>query len=323
MLLNALMYADDTILMADNEADMKILIEIVQKYCEANEIKLNMEKAVYIIANNNSKTKLKIDNIVLEPENSTKYLGYMINKWMNSKEHIDLRIKNTLKRYYSLNILGLNAKSVDPFVKAQIINSFCLPILYYSIENAELTRRQRDDVRSTVGELIKKSINIRKQSHITDLMPAIGIRDPNEAIELRKIGLFLRLMENQTTSELLIEENAEIILGNDDANKTFLEQIYDILCEVNFNHTDELEAKCVNKVEEIENQFIIKQAEPRVVELRKLLEENNTGKVEELLMPEGFRLWLDNEINDTNDRVMYLHRLYDAREELESLNLNF
>ena len=154
-------------------------------------------------------------------------------------------------------------------------------------------------------------------------MPAIGIRDPNEAIELRKIGLFLRLMENQTTSELLIEENAEIILGNDDANKTFLEQIYDILCEVNFNHTDELEAKCVNKVEEIENQFIIKQAEPRVVELRKLLEENNTGKVEELLMPEGFRLWLDNEINDTNDRVMYLHRLYDAREELESLNLNF
>ena len=108
---------------------------------------------------------------------------------MSSKEHINLRIKNTLKRYYSLNILGLNSKSVNPLVKAQIINAFCLPILYYSIENAELTKRQVDDVRSTVGELIKKSINIRKQSHITDLMPAVGIREPKEAIKLKNLPI--------------------------------------------------------------------------------------------------------------------------------------
>ena len=70
LLFNALMYADDTILMADNEQDMKRLIEIFHQYCIINEIKLNMEKTVYIIANSNSKKKLRLDNLALTPENN-------------------------------------------------------------------------------------------------------------------------------------------------------------------------------------------------------------------------------------------------------------
>ena len=57
--------------------------------------------------------------------------------------------------------------------------------------------------------------------------------------------------------------------------------------------------------------------------LRELLENNNSGQVEELTIPENFRIWLDRAIEDTEDRVFYLHRLYETREELGNLNLNF
>ena len=75
ILINAIMYADDTILLAENENSMNILIKIVQKYCNKNEIKLNMDKTVYLIINSKSTKSLKVENLVLKPEKSTKYLG--------------------------------------------------------------------------------------------------------------------------------------------------------------------------------------------------------------------------------------------------------
>lgn len=42
------MYADDTLLIAENEKKIKSLIKIVEKYCRENEIKLNIDKTVYV-----------------------------------------------------------------------------------------------------------------------------------------------------------------------------------------------------------------------------------------------------------------------------------
>ena len=319
-LLNALMYADDTFLLAENEKDMISLIKIVQSYCEKNEIKLNLSKTVYIIANSKSKKKLRIGDLILEPEESTKYLGYMINKNMCSKEHISLRIKNTLKRYYSLNILGLNDKTLNFMTKAQLIQTFCLPILYYSIENVELTKRQKDDIRSTVGELLKKSFNLRKECHITDLMAAAGIRDPLDTIMRRKLDFFSRLLNNETTYQLITNENKEVMFDSQDATKPFIEKIYEIIGRSEIiENTDEIEVICVRKIQELDSKFYRKLEEPTVFEIKKLLEKNESGPIENIITAEKFQEWLDREEADTLERVDFLHKIYDVREEMEHL----
>ena len=56
--------------------------------------------------------------------------------------------------------------------------------------------------------------------------------------------------------------------------------------------------------------------------LNELLENNNIGKVEDLLMPIKFREWMDEKENELNDRVLYLHELYDVRNSLEELSIS-
>ena len=261
--------------------------------------------------------------MTLTPENSTKYLGYMLNKKLNSKDHIKLRIKNTLKRYYSLNSLGLNSKAVDPITKAFIISTYCLPILYYSIENAELSPRQQQDIRSTVGELVKKSLNIRQRCHTTDLLAAVDIKDPLEVIIIRKLKLFSRLLDNPTTLAIIEEENKEFEHGKPFSKQSFTEQIYDIL-KINerVEFTDVLEAKGVEKIHELENKYKAKKEEFDVINLRYLLEENKIGDAEEMITPAELAEWIRGQEEDTQNRVLYLHSLFDAIEGIERINLN-
>ena len=78
------MYADDTLLIADNGTDMLALIEIVDKYCEEFQIKLNIDKTNLMIFNQKRKYKtqryrLKTHNSELLAQDSLKYLGFIIS----------------------------------------------------------------------------------------------------------------------------------------------------------------------------------------------------------------------------------------------------
>ena len=46
-----------------------------------------------------------------------------------------------------------------------------------------------------------------------------------------------------------------------------------------------------------------------------LLESKDFGTVEDLLMPENYRRWIENAITDTNERVQYLHDFYNMDDE--------
>ena len=98
-------------------------------------------------------------------------------------------------------------------------------------------------LRSTVGELVKKSLNIRQRCHTTDLLAAVDIKDPLEVIIIRKLKLFSRLLDNPTTLAIIEEENKEFEHGKPFSKQSFTEQIYDILqIHERVEFTDVLEA---------------------------------------------------------------------------------
>ena len=54
-------------------------------------------------------------------------------------------------------------------------------------------------------------------------------------------------------------------------------------------HTDEIELLCVQKVQDLDSKFFRKLEEPKVVELRAMLEKNQSGPIENMITAEKFQ----------------------------------
>ena len=59
-----------------------------------------------------------------------------------------------------------------------------------------------------------------------------------------------------------------------------------------------------------------------MINLRYLLEENKIGDAEEMITPAELAEWIRGQEEDTQNRVLYLHSLFDAIEGIERINLN-
>ena len=81
--LFVLMYADDTVIMAENEHDMQRNLNLLNDYCNCNKLKVNISKTKIMVFAR-SKTRLnniptfKFGNIDLEQVDDYIYLGFAL-----------------------------------------------------------------------------------------------------------------------------------------------------------------------------------------------------------------------------------------------------
>jgi hypothetical protein len=320
-LINSLMYADDTILLANNDIELLALINIVKSYCDKFEIKLNMEKTVLMVVNapKNKVNHLQFETFTIEDEQELKYLGYLVTKNMQAKTHVETRINNSIKKMYSLNTLGLNSKVLTPAVKAFIINAYCIPILYYSLENAMMTKGEEKDIRSTVGSMVKRSLGISSRCETTDLLCALDIRDPVDAIAIRKMKLFQRLLINETTKTLLDKENNAFVSVPIRPRLTLLEEIYKCTGISTNASLSLLNQQCVLKIRELDNKFKFRKKTDDYNFMKDLLESGELALIEELIMPEKIRTWAASRDIENSERVRDLRDYIELQEEMEQI----
>ena len=76
-----IMYADDTVLLADSKAKLQHLLDCYLEYCENWKLKINPDKTkVMIFGKNYRKPVLKVHGKNLEVVNNFKYLGVTFSK---------------------------------------------------------------------------------------------------------------------------------------------------------------------------------------------------------------------------------------------------
>ena len=81
-MINNLRYADDTVLIAENEKDLQILLDIVVKESHKNGLELNCKKTEVMVVSRKADTpkcKIFIDGTLLKQCESFKYLGSLIS----------------------------------------------------------------------------------------------------------------------------------------------------------------------------------------------------------------------------------------------------
>ena len=135
--LCAMLYADDLILLAESESDLKLQMEIPGKYT----IKWNMEiipkKSEVMIFNNPKKRKDEeffcvINNILTTK--SYKYLGVILNAKHSYKAHADMIVEKVNNCLFSLIKKSREWRGFNPYLLLHLFDHLISTIMSYGCE---------------------------------------------------------------------------------------------------------------------------------------------------------------------------------------------
>ena len=134
--LFVLLYADDTILLNENEEDMQKAINNTFEYCTANDLRINVSKTKFIVFSRvkvkNVKT-LNLDNTPIERVDTFTYLGVMLKYNITFQAAIKHNVEKAKKALFKLEMTWLKV-DVSLETKIYLFDHMIMPILLYGCE---------------------------------------------------------------------------------------------------------------------------------------------------------------------------------------------
>lgn len=132
--LCVLLYADDTILLSENQEDFQNLLNVFSRYCKEWRLKVNSKKTKVVIFGRGNQTNcFTFDGSQLEIVNNFKYLGVTFCKSnsfnLNVKELFD---KATKAMYGVIGKCRTHNLAID--CKIDMFDKIIKPILLYGCE---------------------------------------------------------------------------------------------------------------------------------------------------------------------------------------------
>ena len=163
--LFVLMYADDTILLADNEIDMQKLLDSLHAFCEHNKLQVNTDKTKVMVF---TRSKVRLKNLTtfkmggtnLERVEEYNYLG-MLFTWNGkfTKAKAKLAVKAT-RAMYSV-IQNGRRLNLPVGMLLKLFDSCVAPILLYGAETWGFDKMDViENVHTRFCKIITKKVNI-------------------------------------------------------------------------------------------------------------------------------------------------------------------
>ena len=130
-----LLYADDTVLLAENANDLQNLLNIYSNYCEAWKLKLNTSKTkvLFFSRGRQRRRSFHFNDVSLDTVNEYKYLGILFNRsgsFFKTKQDI---AKQATKAMFAL-IKKSKHLCLPVDIQIDLFNKMIKPILLYGCE---------------------------------------------------------------------------------------------------------------------------------------------------------------------------------------------
>ena len=229
-------YADDIILMSPTLSGLQKMINKCVDYGFRNKIKFNPTKTEFIISGNCPiKTcYIKVDNNVIKPVNSLQHLGF---KWQiqNTKlklaklqhSHFHGKVSELWAATRALVRNGI--RFCHPSTISYLYKSLLVPKLTYGLELCKLNNQQIEYIDSQCRSALKSLFNISKYSR-NYLNSILNIPKASDTVEQNKLNLFIRLLRNNCTQNIILTKLATSVTTN-----SFVQEIFDICSNLNIN----------------------------------------------------------------------------------------
>lgn len=230
--LIVLLYADDTVILANSEEDLQNSIDSFNNYCNIWKLKVNITKTKVVIfgARKTDSFKFTLGDQILEITDRYKYLGIFFSQsrsFLNARKHIAEQAKK------AMYLLFCRINNLHLPVDLQIIlfDHTVLPILTYAceiwgFENLELLEKIHT-------EFLRKVTKCRKSTPLYMLYAELGRYPLEIIIKTRIIGFWNRLVldKNFKISYLLYN----YLKNYAHTSSKWILKVKDILCEVGRN----------------------------------------------------------------------------------------
>ena len=187
--VQALIYADDVVLMAETEEKLQEIVTTWTNNLKSMNLTMNAEKCKILQITRKKeeeiiKPKIKVEEIELENVEQFNYLGTVFSGNGKIGQEIKNRIAPTTRTYYQINQTIINKKEIQQKTKMQIYHSEFLPTLMYGCESWAKTKKIESQVTAMEMRYLRRVINktrwdrernekIRKDLNVTPIVEKI------------------------------------------------------------------------------------------------------------------------------------------------------
>ncbi len=165
MRLFTLLYADDTVLMADSSEEMQKCLDAFSIYCQKWKLTINAEKTKVVIFGGNKISKAKyhfnLEEKNIEIIDKYKYLGVYFSQsgsFLNARKHIVQQAKKAMILLYT----KINNLDLPLDLQLKLFDHTVLPILTYS---CEVWGYENLDIIEKVHSDFLRQSNFSKEKH--------------------------------------------------------------------------------------------------------------------------------------------------------------
>ena len=196
--LIVLLYADDTVILANTEQELQNSLNLFNSYCEQWKLQVNLNKTKVVIfgARKTDSFKFTLGNIDIEITDRYKYLGIFFSQsrsFLNARKHIAEQAKKAMH----LLFCRINNLHLPIDLQLKLFDQTVMPILTYGseifgFENLDLLEKIHTD-------FLKKITKCRRSTPSYILYAELG-RFPIEIIiKSRIIGYWNRIILGKHT----------------------------------------------------------------------------------------------------------------------------
>ena len=196
--LFTLLYADDTIILANTEKDLQHSLKIYSEYCNQWKLIVNIEKSkILVFGRDSKKIDFTINGTVLERVKTFKYLGLNFSKngrYINAIKH------NIDKARRASFAIAKRARQLNLSVKCHIhiINTIVKSILLYGCEI--FCHEKLDIIDTFYTQILKRLLCMKKSTPDYMVYGETGCTPPSVDIKQRAMIFWLKTSKSKDNS---------------------------------------------------------------------------------------------------------------------------
>ena len=159
--LPVLLFADDTVLMSDNEWELNGLVNMFGEVCEKRNLKVNVGKSKVMIfeRGEESDCEVRLNNQVMENVRSFKYLGSVMSKDGSIEDDVQEKVQQGKRTAGTLRAVTRN-RSVSMEVKRSLHGSVLIPSMTYGSETWAMLERQKSRLRGVETSYMRSACGV-------------------------------------------------------------------------------------------------------------------------------------------------------------------
>ena len=230
--INNLRYADDTVLITNNQDDLQNLVNTVKNNSEINGLDMNVKKTKVMIMSKketDKRTTVMINGKELEQVKQFKYLGQQITEDGKSENEIEIRIGTARTRFTSMSSL-LTSRNISFHLRLRLVKCYVYSVLLYGSETWTLNKNLEKKIEAFEMWIFRRmgKISWTEKKTNKEVCKMLNVQPTLlKTIKSRKLQYFGHIKRHNNICKHIMEGNIEGKRARGRQRRTWLDDIKD------------------------------------------------------------------------------------------------